>query len=196
MDLIVKHSEEYFPIHANFGNDLVFGETVSSYSVSCIKRETGENTLADVVAADSLSSPDINLNIRNGTDQDVHIITVLGTTSLGNVYKRVILVYIIDDPSQDIFDKTSEEKAVVMVDFTGELETSDTVSSALVTVTSNLDGIVYTTTILVSTTVVTPKVYFKIQAGVAGSDYTLKVKATSASGYKYVRLITMRVRDI
>jgi hypothetical protein len=196
MDSIIKHSEEYFPIYVDFGIDLVQGETISSYSITCINRETGANTKSSIVNSDSMSSPLVSIKIKNGIDQEVHIVTILAITSLGNKYRRVIFVYVIDDPAQDSFEKSVAEILVAMVDFVNELEPSDTIASATVVATDNITGFVVTLEIIVSNTVVTPKVYFKVQAGTAKTDYNIVVKGTSASGYKYVRTILMRVRDI
>jgi hypothetical protein len=196
MDFIIKHSEEYFPIHADFGTDLISGETVSGYTIACINRDTGVDTKAAIVDWDYPETLGAEMGIKGGTDQEVHIITVLATTSLGNEYRRVIFIYVIDDPAQDSFEKSPDEIAVVAVDFINELEPADTVASVSVVATNNVTGVVSTSTVIASPTVSSPRVYFKVQAGTAMVDYNIKVKATSAGGFKYVRVVTMRVRDI
>ena len=197
MDYIIKHSYEDFPIRASFGNDLVSGDTVSSKTVTCINRDTGENTKPSIVQGESISSPDVVFEIKGGVDQEVHNITVLVVTSLGNEYRRVIYLHIIDDPAQDSFEKSSDEIAVIAVDFSGELETGDSISATFsVEAASNVDGSDATSSVISSTTASSPFIYCKVRGGNSGVRYNLTVKITTASGYKYARVITMRVRDI
>jgi hypothetical protein len=194
VDFINKHSYEYFPIRANFGNDLVLGELITGLSVSCINADTGENTILDIVDWETPSSPEIIMGLKGGVDQEHHIITVLGSTSLGNEYQREIHVFIYDG-QQDVFSKKPDEILTILADLTKEIESADTVSSYIVTALQVSTGVAITS-IFSGYSRTLAKVYIGVTGGVDLEDYIITVKLATASGYKYTRVINMSVRDI
>jgi hypothetical protein len=195
MDAITKNSYEYFPIHANFGIDLVSGESLTGFSISCIDSSTGLSSVSSLIVGSSLLSPEVLMGLQGGVDQDHHIITVLGTTNLGNEYRRWIHVFIYDGP-QDSFEKGSSEEFTVLVNFSNELESADTIASRTVTASSGSDGSDVTATIIVGSQISTPKVYVGVSGGTDQKYYIIVIRVVTAAGYKYSRVITMAVRDV
>jgi len=195
MDAIIKNSLEYFPIRANFGNDLVLGETVTGLAVSCINSDTGISSLASMIDWESPSSPEIIMGLKGGVDQEHHIITVLATTSLGNEYPREIHVFIYDG-IQDTFSKKSTGILTFLADLTKEIESGDSVASYTVTATQVSTQLDATSAVVSGSSRSSAKVYVGVTGGVALEDYDITVRMTTSYGYKYTRVVRMSVRDI
>ena len=93
------------------------------------------------------------------------------------------------------FLKQPSEEFTIALDFSGDLDTGETLSSAVVTATDSA-GTDVTATIVVSDAVSGDTWAVRVQAGTAGSDYKITVVVTTSTGQVYEHEVMMRVREL
>jgi len=94
----------------------------------------------------------------------------------------------------DTFIKQPREKFPVSVDFTNRLESGEVLSS--VEYAASLAGMVVTTDIIDSCSILGNSVLILVKGGISGLNYELTVLVTSSSGYKYEKDLLMQVLNL
>jgi len=95
----------------------------------------------------------------------------------------------------DWFAKYSDEEFSVEFDFTNDLTTGDSISTATVVVYDE-DKVDVTNTLIDGTpSVSSPDVSFTVQAGTSGKTYEIVIQATTASGNIYTHRVIFEVFD-
>jgi len=89
MDVFTKQPSEIYTVDVSFANVLATGETIASYTVTA--------TLADVVTSGvidsyTLTNSIVYVKVKAGITGNNYKITVVATTSLGNVYEYDVLM--------------------------------------------------------------------------------------------------------
>ena len=93
------------------------------------------------------------------------------------------------------FLKQPSEEFTIAVDFSGDLDTGETLDSAVVTATDST-GADVTSTIVASDAVSGNAWAVRVRAGTAGQDYKITVVATTSDSQVYEHEVTMRVREL
>ena len=93
------------------------------------------------------------------------------------------------------FLKQPSEEFTIAVDFSGDLDTGETLDSAVVTATDSA-GTDVTSTIVASDAVSGSTWAVRVRAGTAGQDYKITVTATTSDSQVYEHEVTMRVREL
>jgi len=120
MDKIIKSPSEAFPIEIDFANDLGDEEDLSSFALTCIDSSTGESSSSTIVLSSSSSGNIVTVVIQAGTERDLHKITIAGTTDMGNIFNKEILVEIQKDICGEFFIQPADE-FVIKLNFEEDL---------------------------------------------------------------------------
>lgn len=195
MDTITKSPIERFPVRFNFSVDLLAAETISAKTVTCVNAATGVSSKTAIIDSETISSPDVVVVLKGGTEGDEHSIQCAVTTSLGNIYQRDLFL-MIQAVVTDSFNKQPGDAFLYDVDFTRRLETGDTVASGAVLATKESDGTDVSASVAPSVEVITPKIGVHVAAGTDGETYLLGTRATTAAGYVYEKIIRMNVQEL
>jgi len=193
MDAILKPVYEKFPIAIDFATDLDDGETISTKSVACTNYETGANTKATIVGAESLVDTQVKLEIKAGAPGDKHWLVVGVRTSYDNYFEKELLIEI-GDRQAAIFDKRPNDEFTVSYDFTNRLEAGDSIASRSVTATKISDGTAATTDVIEGTLITSPKVLIGVKGGVKGQLYRIMVDIVTTNTFQYQAEVLMRIR--
>lgn len=92
------------------------------------------------------------------------------------------------------FTKQPSELFTIAIDFTDRMATGETLASAVVTA-ATVAGVDATATVIVSSSVSSPNVLVRVQAGTDGVDYKITAVATTATAEVYEADVVMRVRS-
>jgi hypothetical protein len=192
MDTITKSPNEKFPVYMGFSTDLITGESISSKTITCVNAATGLDSSAEIIESSTIISPDVQVVVQAGTEDDEHAIQCVVTTSYGNSYQRDVIVFVkivIDDS----FTKQPDDSFLFDVDYTRRLEMADVIASAAVSAIFEADGTgagVYNTP-----SVISPKIGVPVFGGLSGYTYRFGVRGTTNMGYIYEKFIRMNVRE-
>ena len=195
MDTITKSPIEKFPIHFNLSVDLLPAETIVSQVLTCVNSATGVSSKTTIVDSEAIVSPEVNVVLKAGTEDDEHSIQCVATTSLGNVYDRDLLL-MVQTVVTDAFSKQPSDKILFDVDYSRRLETGDTVSTATCLATKESDGTDVSATVAPTVEVITPKVGVHVAAGTDGKTYLLGVRGTTVAAYVYEKIVRMTVQEV
>jgi hypothetical protein len=199
MDKITKSPSEYFPIAVNFANDLTSGENLDSYTLTCIDISSGESSSATVIATSSISGNVVTVVVQAGSIDDLHKITVKGTSDLGNVFEKDIYLEIKKVIAGE-FTKQASDEFSIKVDFWEDIipigsEQGVSVSAEVL----DEDGVDQAATMFSDDPFLdgefTETVYLGIQAGSAGL-YEIHVVVTTTSGYIFDIYVRMRIEEM
>mgnify|MGYP005844759495 CR=1 FL=1 len=94
------------------------------------------------------------------------------------------------------FLKQPSEEFTVALDFSGDLETGETVASKTVTASDIADGSDQTAAVIVSSSIDGTKVRVRVRAGTDGHDYKITATVTTNLSQVYEHEVTMRVREL
>ena len=195
MDNITKSPIEKFPVYFNFSMDLLFGESISSHTLSCVNSATGVSSKTTIVDSSEIVANEVKAVLKAGTEDDEHFIQCSVSTSLSNIFQRDLLLFI-QSVVSDSFNKHPIESFMYEVDFTRRLEGGDSVVSGVVVATRESDGGDVTASITNTVEVVNPKVGVPVKNGSDGETYLLGTRATSDDGYVYEKIIRMNVQEL
>jgi hypothetical protein len=195
LDTITKSPIEKFPIHFNFSNDLLASETIVSQVLTCVNSATGVSSKTTIVDSEAIVSPEVNVVLKAGTEDDEHSIQCVATTNLGNTYDRDLLL-MVQSVVTDAFSKQPSDKILFDVDYSRRLETGDTISTATCLATKESDGTDVSATVAPSVEILTPKIGVHVAAGTDGKTYLLGVRATTVAAYVYEKNIRMTVQEV
>ena len=93
-----KQPSEEFPVSITFAAELTGAETVASCVVTVRNANTGADTAAVILdGAHSVVSPLVIQAIKGGVHEDLHILTMLATTSLGHMWEGEIEITVRED---------------------------------------------------------------------------------------------------
>lgn len=94
------------------------------------------------------------------------------------------------------FLKQPSEEFTIALDFSGDLETGETIASKTVTASDLADSSDQTATIIVSSSIDGSRVRVRVRAGTNGHDYKITAVATTNLSQVYEHEVIMRVRDL
>lgn len=194
MDNITKSPTEKFPIYFCYSTDMIAGETIVSWVLTCVNSATGADSSATIVESDSSASPfrEVKVVVQAGTENDEHSLECVVLTNNGSTYQRDCLL-IIHSEVTDGFTKQPDDAFLFDVDFTRRIESGDSLTSAAIVAIKESDG---TTASVTSTPyVVTPKVGVPAYGGTDGETYRLGVRGTTVLGYVYEKIVRMNVQE-
>ena len=207
MDNITKSPIEKFSIYFNFSTDMIAGETISTITLTSVNQATGESSLVDraydagppeilaivkVIDSYANQSPDVQVVLKDGVEDEEHHIQCVVVTSNGNTYQRDLLLYIHSEVT-DSFTKQPGDAFLFDVDFTRRLETGDTVSTAAIAAVKESDGSAASVTS--TPAVISPKIGVPAYGGADGETYRLGIRGTTAAGYVYEKFVRMNVQE-
>lgn len=196
MNKITKAPYEQFPIYFNFSSELIGGETISSYTITCINTNNLSNTASTIVDSSEISGVKVKVVVKNGSIEEQHKVTVKIGTNLGNTYEKdVLLLVIYDDVSR--FNKQPKEQFLISNDFKkGETElVAETISSKAVTATRMTDEADFTSSIITLSVISGTRVIVGIQAGNSGEFYRIAIQIVTSAGNKFQKNIIMGVYE-
>jgi hypothetical protein len=170
----LKTPYEIISLPFNFANVFDDSETISSYTIVCINVKTGADTKSTIINTDANDDPEITVKIQAGTVEDCHKI----------------------EKVTDSFSKQPGSKFTIRNDFDNDVASSDSLSTATVTVTKISDGSDVTASIYVSQCIEGTIVYLNLQAGTDEEDYIVSVKVVTTNSLQYEKLILMKIREI
>lgn len=191
----LKTPYEIISLPFNFAGVLFDTEIISSYTVVCINAKTDANTKATIISSDTNDNTSVTIKIQAGTTGDCHKITVRILSSIGN-YFEIDLLLSIAEKVTDSFSKQPGSKFTIRNDFDNDVASSDSLSTATVTVTKISDGSDVTASIYVSQCLEGTIVYLSLQAGTDEEDYIVSVKIVTTNSLQYEKLILMQIREI
>jgi hypothetical protein len=207
LDQITKSPIEKFPVYFNFSNDLIAGETITSFVLTSINATTGESSASDraydagppvvpaivkVIDSSANQTPDIQVVLKDGVEDDEHQIQCVATTNNGNTYQRDLLLAIHSEVT-DSFTKQPGDTSTFDVDFTRRLGGGDTVTSSSVVAIKESDGL--SASVTLAPAVVSPKVGVPAYGGTDGETYRIGIRGATASGYIYEKFVRMNVQE-
>jgi hypothetical protein len=96
MDKFVKQENEKFTIQINFTNILTEDESISSYTLSAINNSTLADVESTIIDSSSLSNDIVYIKVKGGTNGTTYKLTILGTSSIDNVYEKDLLMEIVN----------------------------------------------------------------------------------------------------
>lgn len=195
MKKFIKAPAEKYPIFFNYTEDLVPGESVASYVLTCVNVESGVDTSTAIIDSDSLISPDVEVVIKAGTEGEAHHINCKATTSSGNVYDREALVVVQTDVTDD-FIKQPNASFAFAVKYDRVLKNGDSLSSAAATAIKESDGSSVYGSIVLAPAVVGTRIAVPVTGGVNGETYRIGVLGTTGLGYIYQKTIRMILLEI
>ncbi|OIO42022.1 hypothetical protein AUJ63_04210 [Candidatus Pacearchaeota archaeon CG1_02_35_32] len=94
--------------------------------------------------------------------------------------------------SPKIYYKQPWEEETIKIDFSSRIESGDSISSAIIKMYS--DGIDVTTSMIISTSIISPYIYVKIKDGTDGM-YNLALQITLTSGEKREEDLMVSVKE-
>lgn len=195
MNTIDKAPYEFFPIYLNFSVELIGGETIISYTLSCTNTKNLLNTILDIVDSSEISGVKIKVMVKNGAIGDQHKITAKISTSTGNIYeKEVLLVIIYDDSSE--FEKQPREQFLILNDFKNELGTGETLWTKAVTATRIDDEADFTGSIITQSSFSGTRVIVGVQAGNDEERYRIAIQVVTNGGNKFQKNVVMVVNEL
>lgn len=196
MNVINKYVYEKFPIYADFYINLDDNETLSSYSLGCINLQTGANSKSSVVDSDSIDGTKVKTILKAGSPAGDHKVTAKIITSNDNNYEIDIILKIKDAIGKvDRFTKQVSEEFVVTTDFSNDLSSGETISSADVSAIRLSDGSVLTGDVIEFSQKSSKKVLVGVQNGSDGELYRIEIRIQTSLGYKFQKNLTMKVQE-
>lgn len=192
MDKITKKPFAKFPVYINFAPDLDSGEAVVAYTVLCVNTATQQDSKANIVHADSLTSPKVYIVLKGGGIGETHRLTIKATTDYDNVFEKEVFV-LITDPRTGSFDKRALDEFTIAANFSNDLETGEVITSKWVTATKLADGSDATLTVIEGSIVDGNKVLVGVMGGLVRSAYKLTVQIVTSNTFQYQQDIVMRV---
>lgn len=91
MAIFIKQPAETFTIAVDFTDRMATGEALSSATVTAIDSK-GATQTTTVIASSSVSSPNVLVRVKAGTDGERYKITVTATTSTTEVYEADVIM--------------------------------------------------------------------------------------------------------
>ena len=196
MDTIDKKPYEKFPVKFNFSNDLDALEVITAHTILCVNAVTGADTLATIIASDSLSSPDVIAVLQNGSLGDKHKITVRVNTSMGNDYEKDVILEV-GERMEGVFTKQPNDTFLIAADFSNVMDGTDTLSSQSVTAKRKSDGVFVTNEIIYASGIEggKPQVLIGVTDGIDKEIYRIVTQVVTTAGYKMESEILMTVQE-
>jgi hypothetical protein len=195
MNTLTKAPYEFFPIFFNFSAELLSGETISSYTISCINTKNLLNTISTIVDSSEISGVKIKVMVKDGGIDEQHKLTAKITTSTGNIYEKdVLLVIAYDDGSE--FEKQPREQFLILNDFKNELGTGETLWTKAVTATRLDDEADFTSQIITMSVFSGTRVVVGVQSGNDEEVYRIAIQVVTNGGSKFQKNIIMIVNEI
>ena len=190
MNIINKYPYEKFPIYADFHINLDSNETLSSYSLVCINLQTGAGSKSTVVDSDSIDGTKVKIVLKADSPQGDHKITAKVTTSNDNDYEIDIIIKIKNTTGKvDRFAKQVSEEFVVIIDFSNDLASSETISSSEVSAIRLSDGSDLTSNIIEFSQNSSKKILVGVMNGADGELYRIAIKVQTSLLYKFHKKI-------
>lgn len=193
MKTLQKAPYEEFPVFVNFSADLGLGETISSYTISCINVSNNINTASSIIASSQISGAKVECYIKAGVLSETHKITIKAQTSAENHYEKEIFLFIAYD-EDDSFDKQPRDRFYILNDFTEDIK-SELIDSAEVLAERVVDEADFTSIVIDSTIISGRKLLAKVKAGYSGEFYRIVMQVVDTAGNKYQKNIIMGVFD-
>ena len=94
-----------------------------------------------------------------------------------------------------IFLKQPAEDFTIAVEYSGDLDTGETISNKTVTATDLTDNSDATATVISASSISGTQVLVRVQAGSTNHDYLIHVRATTSTTQDYEHDVTMQVRE-
>lgn len=196
MNRLTKLPYEEFPRVCTFAQEMVEDEAIIELTIECVNLATGASTKSSIVFNEATVGKTVFFVLKNGVLGESHKITVTVRTSLDNIFELELILEI-RRPDSDSFPKQPSEEFSVANIFEDDLETGDTIASHTVTATKLQDNSDATATVIKGSGVDTSnhQAFFKLglMQGLDGEYYDVSIKIVTALGYKYEKIITMRL---
>lgn len=96
MDKFQKQSSEQFTIEIDFSRVLSDSETISSYTLSAINNNTGDDVKTAIVDSDTKDTESVYITVKAGTTGSKYKVTVVITTSSSNIFEKDVIMEILD----------------------------------------------------------------------------------------------------
>lgn len=91
-----KQPGEKFAITSNFADVLDTGETISTKSVAAAITTTGVDATTTVIDSSSIAGQTILITVKAGTSGVSYKITVVITTSSGQIFEDEIVMHVVE----------------------------------------------------------------------------------------------------
>ena len=192
---IIKTPAEIFPIWFNFSYDLAAGIFIQNYELTCVDKADGVDSKPTIILSDVLSSPEVMVVVRAGSEGEVHQITCRGLTGGGSFYDRELLLEIKTVVTDD-FTKQPNDAFLFEVEFDRRLIPGDSLASAEATGIDEATGLSVAGINVFEPTVSGSNVGVPVLGGANMRSYLIGVLGTTAAGYVYEKVIRMSVREL
>lgn len=195
MNTLTKAPYEFFPIYLNFSAELLGGETISSFTLTCVNTRNSLNTISSIVDSSEISGVKIKVMVKDGGIGEQHKVTAKISTDAGNIYEKDVLLLIGNDDSSE-FEKQPKEQFLILNDFKNDLGVGETLWTKAVTATRIDDEADFTSAIITMSVFSGTRVIVGIQAGNDEEYYRIAIQVVTNGGNKFQKNIIMIVNEL
>jgi hypothetical protein len=195
MNTLTKAPYEFFPIYLNFSAELLGGETISSFTLTCVNTRNSLNTISSIVDSSEISGVKVKVMVKDGGIGEQHKVTAKISTDAGNIYEKDVLLLIGNDDSSE-FEKQPKEQFLILNDFKNDLGVGETLWTKAVTATRIDDEADFTSAIITMSVFSGTRVIVGIQAGNDEEYYRIAIQVVTNSGNKFQKNIIMIVNEL
>lgn len=195
MNTLTKAPYEFFPIYLNFSAELLGGETISSFTLTCVNTRNSLNTISSIVDSSEISGVKVKVMVKDGGIGEQHKVTAKISTDAGNIYEKDVLLLIGNDDSSE-FEKQPKEQFLILNDFKNDLGVGETLWTKAVTATRIDDEADFTSAIITMSVFSGTRVIVGIQAGNDEEYYRIAIQVVTNGGNKFQKNIIMIVNEL